>query len=164
MSRTALALLLLLLANVAQAQVSPAPSLTTIPSPPVAGSPFLIDAAFLGGDMPAIPFAFAYVAAGTIAISGLPASPPVFGRVQVAVPAMQAGTYAVQFTTVGFSPRPNYANFQLVVAPQAAALASAPMLDGGASLLCALAIALAGAARLLRRNGIGFILRLGLGR
>ncbi len=152
MLRTALVLLLYLAANVAQAQMSPAPSLTTTPSPPVAGSPFVIDADFLGGGMPTFPFAFAYVSAGTIAISGLPASPPVFGHVQVTVPAMQAGTYLLQFTTVGFSPRPDYAHFQLVVAPQGAAVTSAPMLESGALLLCALAVALAGAATLMRRR------------
>jgi len=150
MLRSTLVLLLLLVANIAQGQMPPAPSLTTIPSPPVAGSPFVVDAAFLGGGMPTNPFAFAYVSAGSIAISGLPASPPVFGHALVTVPAMQAGTYSLQFTTVGFSPRPNYANFQLVVAPQGAALASAPMLDSGALLLCALAIALAGGAALIR--------------
>ena len=152
MLRTALVLLLLLVATVAQGQESPAPSLTTIPSPPVAGSPFVIDASFLGGGTPTVPFVFSYVSAGTIAISGLPEDPPVFGHVQVTVPAMQAGTYLLQFTTVGFSPRPDYANFQLVVAPQGVALASVPMLEFGALLLCAFAIALAGGAALMRRR------------
>jgi hypothetical protein len=149
MLRTALVLLLLLVATVAQGQES---SLTTIPSPPVAGSPFVIDAAFLGGGTPTAAFLFSYVSGGDIAISGVPASPPVFGHVQVTVPAMQAGTYLLQFTTVGFSPRPDYANFQLVVAPQGVALASVPMLEFGALLLCAFAIALAGGAALMRRR------------
>jgi len=149
----ALLTLLVSMSALAHGQGAPAPSFTTSPSPPVAGQPFVIDANFAGaGGTPTFPFAYAYASGGQIAISGLPEFPLVYGHVRLTVPAMQAGHYDLTFTTVGFSPRPNYAGFQIVVAPQGAALSSAPTFSTAGISLCAFAILFLGIAA-LRRKG-----------
>jgi hypothetical protein len=152
--RTVTALALLALISTVVRSQEPPPSVTTIPSPPVAGSPFTVDASFLGaGGTPTFPFEFAYVFGDSIAISGVPEDPLVYGQVSVTVPPMQAGTYNLQFTTVQFSPRPNWANFQIVVVPQGAAVLSpTPVFSTAGISLCTFTILLGGIVALIFRR------------
>ena len=104
----------------ASAQDSRSPSLTTAPSPPVAGQPFTIDAYFTGGGgTPEV--AFHYVSTlepeGVINISGYPSYPLELGHVQFGVPSTAAGNYSVNITNDAFDPRPLYASFQITVIP-----------------------------------------------
>jgi len=145
----ALLTLLVSMSALAHGQGAPAPSFTTSPSPPVAGQPFVLDANFLGA---VGTFAFWDTYENQITISGVPEFPLVYGHARLTVPAMQAGRYDLTFTTVAFSPRPVYASFPIVVAPQGTAVASAPAFSTAGISLCAFAMLFMGIAALRRKR------------
>src|ERR1700750_2594930 len=90
-------------------------SFHTVPAQPIAGQKFSIVATFVGGT-PAGAFRYGSTTDLWLEIDGYPDYPLQVGTQTVEVPAQRAGTFAVLFTSPGFSPRPEYAFFEITVA------------------------------------------------
>jgi hypothetical protein len=84
------------------------PTITTSPSPPIAGEPFTVTASFIGAADG--PFMFDSSYDNLIEVGNFGGQPG-FGSVTVEIPPQAAGAYTISFGTFGFSPLLIYATF-----------------------------------------------------